>query len=75
MLSTCVPKAMARTTGYVSDEDIVAVLYYADAVITGSNDGASYIDKTRCANMNAVGVWAFLRCNYLEIIQSYVCAL
>lgn len=66
---------MSWTASYVGDEDIVAVLHYANAVVTGSDVGIRNIDKTRSAYMNAVGVWAFSRRGYLEIIQGYVLAL
>lgn len=66
---------MSWTTSDVSDVDIVAVLNYANAVITGCNGGISNIDRSRSAYMNAVGVWAISWGSYLNIIESNVFAL
>lgn len=65
---------MSRATSDVSDGDIVCALADGHAIISGSDDGVKYIDKTGIAQMNPVGVGAFTVSRNVDVTECKVFA-
>lgn len=67
MMNFDVPDTVSRATGNSSDEHILAARADGDAIVSGSNDGVSYVNVGSVAYVHAVSVGAVSGCGDRQV--------